>query len=524
MVKLAQFGAFIDCTVQLRASIFLNFGACIFQYLFAIFRYLEIYRGEEAKRYAAVALILTLMFTASIPINIVLATTYLSPAGVCLSIRPPISYYYPMIVDVILVSFMTALFTIPLFQISNFNPDARLKRIGITVLAANSVAMASTLLFNFSFAIPALAPYGPLLSNGSSKPCSSAGNVSGGSLYRSKKLASTLNSGSVAKSEKALSHIQQLSASNNLLISSGMLYQPFEGYDFENKRAKNTTSYLFAIFRYLEIYRGEQANRFAAMALILKFIFTATIPINIVLDSFARLPSVYFGVVDFQILIFVKLFQLSALIDCTVQLPATVTMHFRACTFQYLFAICRYLEIYPADHAIRFATVAGILTFTFNASIPINLIYNVPYLTPAGVCLNIRPPISYYYPMITDVNLVTYMTTLFTIPLLKAAYFADDIQLKKIAITILVANSIAMGSTLIFNFSFAVPALAPYGPTTNSAGARKISIVSGSSYPVSAKKGSISRSIPLSFDDDALDVGASHQTLHVLKADVDLTM
>ncbi|KAJ3329745.1 hypothetical protein HDU76_007233 [Blyttiomyces sp. JEL0837] len=123
-VKLGQFADFINCESQLYLSAILLYSAGAFQYLFFIFRYLEIYRGKQAKRHAMVAGILALIFTASIPINIALAKTYKSQAGVCVIVRPPISYYYPAIADIVLVMYMTALITIPLFQTYTFTIQA----------------------------------------------------------------------------------------------------------------------------------------------------------------------------------------------------------------------------------------------------------------------------------------------------------------------------------------------------------------------------------------------------------------
>ncbi|KAJ3329744.1 hypothetical protein HDU76_007232 [Blyttiomyces sp. JEL0837] len=164
-VKLGQFAGFIDCASQLYLSAVLLYCAGTFQYLFFIFRYLEIYRGKQPQRYAMVAGILTLIFTASIPINIALDGTYTSQAGVCMIIRPPISYYYPVVTDIVLVIYMTVLITLPLFQTCDFTSDTKTQKLAMVLLITNSIAMGSTLLFNISSGIASLSPYGPMLSS-----------------------------------------------------------------------------------------------------------------------------------------------------------------------------------------------------------------------------------------------------------------------------------------------------------------------------------------------------------------------
>ncbi|KAJ3332349.1 hypothetical protein HDU76_000511 [Blyttiomyces sp. JEL0837] len=225
----------------------------------------------------------------------------------------------------------------------------------------------------------------------------------------------------------------------------------------------------------------------------------------------------------------IKIFQLGGLGDnCAMQLQATSFTYFGACALQYVFAIFRYLEVH-GKRMQRYVIPAAVLTFIFTASIPINIALDVAHVSPEGACQNVRPPISYYFPMVTDVLLVTYLTILFTEPLFKAANFTADSTLKSKAITILVTNSIAMGSTLIFHITLATP-VTLYGPITSSlnlmivctcsclpyfmfgnqppTGTPAVTSRAGSSGHI--KKGSLS--VPA----DEIDLEGSHQTLHIV--------
>ncbi|KAK9719434.1 hypothetical protein K7432_004770 [Basidiobolus ranarum] len=139
-----------DCKTAENLSLIFYHGSNTIQLLFYILRYKEVFQRVSL---LIIPSIITLIYTSSIPVAILLNQSTVKEDGVCFVNHPIISGYLPLVTNFLASTYMLCLFLTPFCSFlckRERNKLCSIARASYNLLITNSIAIISNILFNLS--------------------------------------------------------------------------------------------------------------------------------------------------------------------------------------------------------------------------------------------------------------------------------------------------------------------------------------------------------------------------------------